>query len=98
MQDKKHRYYIVSALTDTKVDLKGTVHFPLSGPLGSVWFILWMFQRILNSGSFKIPTFGWSFGKESRIPRKGEFSSSIPIFNGGKAKRTPENPFPLLYF
>lgn len=25
----------------------------------SIWFVLWIIPRILNSRSFKIPTFGW---------------------------------------
>jgi len=40
--------------------------------------------------SIKIQTFGWSFAKEKKIPREGEFLTSIPIFNGWKAKRIPE--------
>lgn len=32
MQDKKHRFYIVSALKDTKVDLKGKI-LPSTDPI-----------------------------------------------------------------
>ncbi|KAM7511057.1 hypothetical protein LguiB_009932 [Lonicera macranthoides] len=88
LKDKKHRYYIVSALTDTKVDLKGTVHFPLSGPLGSIWFVLWMFHRILNSGSFKIPSLVGVLEKNPGFPRKENSLHPFPFpysffFGGG---------------
>lgn len=62
-----------------------TFEFWHKGPphLGFVWFVLCIDPGILHSHSFKIPMSGWSFGKESKIPRNGEFRTSIPIFNGG---------------
>lgn len=48
------------------------------------------------SRSFKIPTFGKSSGKKSRIPRKGELLSIYSHIQRGKAKRIPGNAFPFL--
>ncbi|KAM7515684.1 hypothetical protein LguiA_005267 [Lonicera macranthoides] len=40
-----------------------------TGTLGSVWFILCIVLGTLDSRSFQIPTFGWSFGQEFRAER-----------------------------
>lgn len=52
-QDKKQRFYIVSAMADTKVDLKGIMLFLHWSLLFYLSYILWCWCRCVQSCLFK---------------------------------------------